>query len=89
MKIGQRAGFPVVPVTIDGSLHVNHRDRFAACPGPVRLVFHDPIPAEEAGAMSAAELHDRVVETIAHELGQPSCPSAAEPMNCVATEAST
>ncbi len=71
MKIGRRSGLPIVPFSIEGSMAVHHRDRFAATPGPVRLVFAKPIPAEEAAVMSTNELHDRVVATIARQLGQP------------------
>ena len=39
MKIGQRSGLPVVPFSIDGSLAVYSRERFAAHPGPVKLIF--------------------------------------------------
>lgn len=77
MKIGQRSGLPIVPVTIDGSYLVKHRDEFVCRPGPVRLVFHEPIPAEQVAAMSPTELHDRVVGTIAGELGQPFEPAHA------------
>ncbi len=72
MKIAQRSGLPVVPFSIDGSIAVHHRDHFAAHPGPVRLVFAQAIPAEEVGAMTTDELHDRVKSTIARQLGQ-SC----------------
>jgi 1-acyl-sn-glycerol-3-phosphate acyltransferase len=71
MKVGQRSGLPIVPFSIAGSMAVHHRDHFAAHPGPVRLVFGQPIPAEEVAMMSAAELQHRVVSTIAGQLGQP------------------
>ncbi len=70
MKVGQRSGLPIVPVTIDGSLAVYNRERFAARPGPVKLVFGEPIPAEVVANMTTAELHDRVKATIARQLGQ-------------------
>lgn len=87
MKIGQRSGLPVVPVTIDGSYRVKHRDEFVCRPGPVRLVFHEPIPAERVAAMSASELHDHVVSTIARELGQPFVPSHADMIEYAGAEA--
>ena len=70
MKIGQRSGLSVVPFSIDGSLAVYNRERFAAHPGPVKLIFAEPIPAEEVATMSTMELHDRVKSTIAGLLGQ-------------------
>jgi len=78
MKIGQRAGLPIVPFSIDGSYAVNPRDRLRAYPGPVRLTFASPIPADEVAAMSPAELHDRVRGTIARQLGQPWAPGSEE-----------
>lgn len=70
MKVGQRSGLPIVPFTIDGSLAVYNRQHFAAHPGPVKLIFAEPIPAEEVAAMSTTELHDRVKAVVARQLGQ-------------------
>lgn len=70
IKVAQRSGLPVVPFSIDGSIHVHHRDRLAAIPGPVKLTFAEPIPAEEVAAMTQSELHDRIRATIARQLGQ-------------------
>ncbi len=86
MKIGQRSQLPIVPVSIDGSFNVFSTNRFAAYPGPVRLVFHEPIPADEVAAMSTSELHDRVLGAIARELGQPFEDSLMEPTACAAAE---
>jgi 1-acyl-sn-glycerol-3-phosphate acyltransferase len=70
MKIAQRSGLDVVPFSIDGSGAVHHRDHlFRASPGPVKLVFGEPIPAEQVAAMSATELHRHVVETVSRQLG--------------------
>lgn len=60
VKIGQRTGMDIVPFAIDGSMAVNHPDVFRAVPGPVRVSFMRPIPADEAAALSPGELHDRV-----------------------------
>lgn len=70
MKVGQRSGLPIVPFSIEGSLAVYNRKRFAANPGPVKLIFAEPIPADEVAAMSTSELHDRVKSIIARQLGQ-------------------
>jgi len=70
VKIGQRAGLEVVPFSIDGTMAVGHPDRFRAVPGPVRLTFHRPIPAEEVKAISTEELHNRVREAVLQGLGQ-------------------
>jgi len=74
MKVGQRSGLPIVPFTIDGSLAVYNRKRFAANPGPVKLIFAEPIPSDEVAAMTTTELHDRVKATITRQLGQTSEP---------------
>jgi 1-acyl-sn-glycerol-3-phosphate acyltransferase len=72
MKICRRVGLPVVPFTIDGSHLVTPRERIRAYPGPVRLMFGKPIPADEVAGMSNEELHDRVRQAIADMLGQPN-----------------
>lgn len=86
IKIGQRCGLPLVPVTIEGAIDVLHRDRFRVRPGPVRVVFGEPIPAKEASAMSPAALQDRIVGTIAVELGQTRRDAAADGPVCASTE---
>ena len=75
MKIAIRAGLAVVPIAIDGSFRVNHRDEFRLRPGPVRVTFTEPIPACEVVSMTATELHDRVKGAIAQELAQTSGPT--------------
>lgn len=83
MKVGQRSGLDIVPITIDGSLDVYHRERpYEITPGSVRVVISQPIPAAEAASMSSAQLRQRIVETINRELGEPvavASPSAAAP----------
>jgi len=70
MKIALLSGMPIVPFTIDGAWRVNNRARMAVVPGPIRVVFHEPIPVEVLATMDSAELQGRVAETIARELGQ-------------------
>ncbi len=88
MKVGQRSGLPIVPFSIEGSLAVYSRDRFAANPGPVKLTFAAPIPADEVATMSTAELHDRVKETIARQLCQTHEPKSEPASGLVAAGAS-
>ncbi|MGB2986736.1 MAG: lysophospholipid acyltransferase family protein [Phycisphaerae bacterium] len=78
MKICRRAGLPAVPFSIDGSYVVNPRSWLRAYPGPVRLTFGEPIPAGEVAAMSTIELHDRVRQTIARQLGRSHDASAED-----------
>jgi 1-acyl-sn-glycerol-3-phosphate acyltransferase len=80
MKICQRWGLPVAPFTIDGAIHVSHRDRtLYVRPGHVRICFGEPIPAEEVAKISAEELHDRIRNVIEAELGRPSRAAVARP----------
>ncbi len=70
MKIALLSGMPIVPFTIDGAWRVNNRSRFAIEPGPIRVVFHEPIPVEKLATMDSTQLHDQIADTIARELGQ-------------------
>ncbi len=87
MKVGQRSGLPVVPFSIEGSLAVYNRKRFAANPGPVKLIFAEPIPAEQVAAMSTMELHDRVKGVIARQLGQTEVPKPKQTLALATAEA--
>lgn len=87
MKVGQRSGLPIVPFSIEGSLAVYNRERFAANPGPVKLIFAEPIPPEEVAAMSTTELHDRVKAIVARQLGQTEEPKITPAPGLVAAEA--
>ncbi len=64
MKIAQRTGLDVVPVTVDGAIKVNPRGEFRLYPGEVRVRFAAPIPAAEVASLSAQQLMERVRETI-------------------------
>jgi len=81
LKIGLLSGMPVVPFSIDGAWRVNDRARFEIKPGPVRVVFHEPIPVETLSRLNSTELRDMVARTIAKELGQaPELEPAAGPV---------
>ncbi len=69
MKICQRSGLPAVPFCIDGCYLVNPRERLRAYPGPVRLTFGRPIPADVVAAISPVELHDRVRGAVEQMMG--------------------
>jgi 1-acyl-sn-glycerol-3-phosphate acyltransferase len=88
MKVVRRSGLPVVPFSIDGAVDVHHRDELRARPGPIRLTFGDPIPAEEVARMSPTELHDRVRRVIERQLGlEPVLPAARPAATAVASMA--
>jgi len=79
MKVGQRSGMDIVPVTICGAVDVYHRDRpYEVQPGAIRVVIGEPIPASQARAMTSTQLHDRVVATIEAELGASALESKRE-----------
>ena len=86
MKIGQRVGLPIVPFSIEGAMEVIHRDEFRAVPGPVRLTFAKPIPAEEVAAMSPTELGDRVREAVLCGLGRTSSPAPTDDASLMTTK---
>lgn len=72
MKIAQRTGLDVVPVTVDGAIKVNPRGEFRLYPGEVRVRFATPIPAAEAASLSAQQLLERVRDEIACGLSERS-----------------
>jgi len=88
MKVCQRSGFPVVPFSIDGSLAVHDRSKFAVRPGAVRLVFGEPIPADQVASMSTSKLHQRVAQTVARQLGRTYEPTPLHEGAWAATEGS-
>ena len=71
MKICRRSGMAVVPFTIDGAVNVLNRTGYRLTPGTVRLVFAQPLTAEEVASMTPSELHDRIRTTVALSLGHP------------------
>ena len=80
MKICQRAGLPVVPFAIDGTLAIHRRGSLRVRGGPVRLAFAPPISAEEAAALTSRELADRVAGDVSRLLGR----EAASPVAAAA-----
>jgi len=88
MKICQRAGLTVVPFSISGSVNVCRRNRLRVRPGPVRLRFGEPIPADRVTSMSATELHDCVRERVAEGLGQ-VCRATTTVGSCAGTRDAT
>jgi 1-acyl-sn-glycerol-3-phosphate acyltransferase len=49
---------PVVPITIVGTHYVMPKTRFAIKPGPVDVIFHDPIEPKDFGT------RDELMETV-------------------------
>ena len=42
--LASKAGVPIIPVTINGSMRINPKNRLELHPGTIRIKFADPIP---------------------------------------------
>lgn len=51
--LAEESGFPVIPVTLDGTYAMWPKTRFAMKPGRVTLTYHPPITFAEAGSREA------------------------------------
>jgi 1-acyl-sn-glycerol-3-phosphate acyltransferase len=60
-----KAGVPVVPVTIKGSMQVNPKNRLELYPGTITIRFADPIPAAAGGGRERERLMEEVRQAIA------------------------
>ncbi len=82
MRVAASTGMSIVPVTIDGSYRVNHRDEYRLRPGLIRVVVHEPIPPDEVVRLTPDALRDRVVQAIAADLSppQPHLSRGTEPL---------
>jgi 1-acyl-sn-glycerol-3-phosphate acyltransferase len=58
-------GLPVVPVTVDGSVHVMTRGALTVRPGRVVVTIHDAVPTAGLGRDDARPLADRVKGIVA------------------------
>ena len=63
--LAARAGVPIVPFTINGSMERNPRNRIELHPGTIRVNFARPIPT---AGMAEGELMERVREAVAAAL---------------------
>jgi 1-acyl-sn-glycerol-3-phosphate acyltransferase len=61
-----KAGVPIVPVTINGSMLINPKTRLELHPGTIRVRIADPIPTE------GLDLHDRhhLLEDVRRTIGE-------------------
>jgi len=71
MKILQRAGLPVVPFAIEGSLAVHRPRTLRVLPGTIRITFLPPISAGDVSSLPQAELHERVQRAVSNVLSAP------------------
>lgn len=58
--LAAKAGVPVVPVTINGSMEINPRNRIELYPGTIRISFGEPVRPEGSGAA----VRDRLLEQV-------------------------
>jgi len=54
------AGLPIVPITIDGSVHVMRKGRLTVCRGDVTFTVHAPIETKSVARGAVRDLSDRV-----------------------------
>lgn len=59
--LAERAGVPIIPFTINGSMRVNPRNTVQLIRGAqISVRFGEPVPTSGAGALKGAELMERV-----------------------------
>ena len=71
--LAEKAGAPIVPLTINGSAAVNPRKRLEIYPGTITIRFADPIPAAEGGGTRREQLMEQVRTAIAAGLEVGKC----------------
>jgi 1-acyl-sn-glycerol-3-phosphate acyltransferase len=59
-----KAGVPIVPLTINGSMKINPKNRIELYPGTIRIVVSDPVPVNRAAAHERDRLMDEVRRAI-------------------------
>ena len=59
-----KAGVPIVPLTINGSMKINPRNRIELYPGRIRIVVGDPVCVNSAAAHERERLMDEVRRAI-------------------------
>jgi 1-acyl-sn-glycerol-3-phosphate acyltransferase len=60
-----KAGVPIVPLTINGSMQINPKTRLALYPGTITIRFADPIPTAGTGGKERERLMEEVRQAIA------------------------
>jgi 1-acyl-sn-glycerol-3-phosphate acyltransferase len=63
-----KAGVPIVPVTINGSMKVNPKTRLELHPGTIRVRIGDPIPTENLDSHERQRLLEDVRRIISEGL---------------------
>jgi 1-acyl-sn-glycerol-3-phosphate acyltransferase len=65
-----RSRIPVVPVLIEGTFQALKRGSFLVNPGPLKLTFYDPIPADSFGVRDRRLYADKVRQVLSISMGQ-------------------
>ncbi|MGC7870747.1 lysophospholipid acyltransferase family protein [Desulfosporosinus sp. SYSU MS00001] len=64
LKLGLKAGVPIVPIAIRGSYKIMEQNGFLIKPAHVEIIISDPIPTNSLTKDQANELSDRVYNVI-------------------------
>lgn len=64
LKLGLKAGVPIVPITISGSYKIMEQNGFIIKPSHVEIIISDPIPTKGLTKEQAAELPEKVYQII-------------------------
>lgn len=67
IALAEKAGVPILPACVDGSLRAWPRGRVVPRPTSVRVAFGDPVEPSALGPDPAASLRERVVRILAGE----------------------
>lgn len=59
-----KAGVPIVPLTINGSMQINPKNRLEIHPGTIRIHFADPIPTAGAAGKERVRLLEETWQAI-------------------------
>ena len=71
--LAAKAGVPIVPFTINGSMAINPRNRIELNPGTLRISFAKPISTDGTTAKQRGDLMDQVKEAIVAGLERVAC----------------
>jgi 1-acyl-sn-glycerol-3-phosphate acyltransferase len=63
--LASKAGVPIVPVTINGSMRVNPKNRLELYPGTITIRFAEPIPTAGGAGRERERLMEEVRQAIA------------------------
>ena len=70
LKLGLKAGVPIVPITIRGSYKIMEQNGYIIKPAHVEIKISDPIPTTELTKEQGTELPEKVRKIIEQELGR-------------------